>query len=453
MGKYLLPLLLPCLSTPLFGIGEVRFGTPEDNIERFVAVEASSNGSEYFTLVTSRPLSAGFTEYGTTPSGAASAYCPIDDGTTKNHVFTRYSNLVPNLENGTSTLRFFLAVDNSREGSDEAAFLYAAARRRDENRYIVVARSVRSFSAGQRANQVGITLEMSELCDMNAVDCGSFSNGGMNDQATVQIYFFLAPQSEYSVRNDIDIDDDINSGGVYLNLYLSDALINEDAVSIANLAPGDEQIIISYRKNRINDFHDMRILYQTETEGKLVPGSPVGPYLAANVSYDVAEDVTIDQRRGVIRARGLKNNVDYYIGIVATNRYLISSKVATTDDNDYITPLGALEVLSLEGDAPCYILSAGFGEEHFIVDYFRFLRDHLLAPTAPGQALIRLYYHWAPPWALFIKKHPLLAFTLRLLILGLFFLLNLSLITIGLWLILLGVKRIHPTGNIYGRPL
>ena len=455
MGICLLFFLsLLSLSPPLLGFGTVRFGTEDDDGERFVSVEVGASGisGTFFPLVATRPLSAGFSSYGTTSGGAAQAWCPIDDGPadnrSRNHVFVRYSSLVPSLSSSTrAVLRVALTVDNSGDRVERAS-LYAASSLEDGGGHTVVGKYGGVFALEEKRDRVFLTFGMQALCNEGAINCNElFEDGEVNDSASTRLYFFLAPEDEYRVGSTVsNLDDDINGGGVYLNLYLSDRAIDEDendrSVSVTGVNPGDEQLLVSYERSPINDFLDMRLIYQTRALNE--DDSTVGHYLSQGVEYDVAEDIPADHREGVIRARGLTNNREYYIWAVAVNRYLMASRIS---DQRTGMPLQAAEILTGEGESPCYLLTAGFQENHLVLRYFRWIKDNILAHFSLGQDLIRLYYTTAPTYALRVYEHPLLAFFVRFGAICLFFFLNLSLTGLGLYLILRGIRWVYPPGG------
>lgn len=68
--------------------------------------------------------------------------------------------------------------------------------------------------------------------------------------------------------------------------------------------------------------------------------------------------------------------------------------------------LNSGRVLWLASSAPCFVVTAAFGEHSPEVRAFRDFRDHTLTHFAVGRAFIDTYYRRGPGWARWVTAHP-----------------------------------------------
>jgi hypothetical protein len=127
----------------------------------------------------------------------------------------------------------------------------------------------------------------------------------------------------------------------------------------------------------------------------------------------------------------LQNGVEATVSVASIDKFGFSTTLSNS------LPGTPLEIEPLLKKTACFLLTAGFGEEHYVITYFRNIRDQVLAENWLGRKFIGFYYSTAPKYALIIYKCE----TLRLIIRGsaycLYFILrNIRLLTITLSLII-----------------
>src|SRR5690606_14454154 len=130
-------------------------------------------------------------------------------------------------------------------------------------------------------------------------------------------------------------------------------------------------------------------------------------------------DLESTSTSGEVTIKPLVNGVTYEIVLLLEDKFQLATQVSAPLTE---TPQ-AIEAL-LEKQA-CYILSAGFQEEHFITNYFRKLRDKVLLKTTLGTSFVDWYYRTAPHYTPFIYSSPGIAFVVRCMAFMAWFLINL----------------------------
>ena len=103
----------------------------------------------------------------------------------------------------------------------------------------------------------------------------------------------------------------------------------------------------------------------------------------------------------------LTNSDTYNVSILFEDKY----KFGTVLSNDMIGQPKEIEEL-LKKNA-CFLLTAGFGEDHFVINYFRNFRDTILSQSYLGRAFIHTYYELAPKYALMIYHNEAIRAVIR----------------------------------------
>ncbi len=447
MGRITLLSLLCLFSRFILAVGSVEFYDVVDIDNRTYRVWSTNNGSAHFPLIVESTSSRG--KSANTP---IKAYLPIEEipsvqtppstqpiSASGNHILVRNStNLIPRImETGSG------AVNSSGEvvvrlfyenNSGENAYLYAAAQHEDDN-YIIVGKRVAPIASdtGKRYSY-NFPLRIENLCLSKKIEfCESFYNEQLRDKENIKIYLFLSSESDYDIDADIDINigANENSGGVYLHLFLSDSVIDttDSSMDFLKLHRGDGSLIIEYKAKRIDDFYDIVSLVREQTPFPSVArGSPSSSYLGGVTQ--MIYHINAPEREGRIVLSPLKNDTEYYILPLIRNKYQFTS---LPPNARFERPIALEEILTKE---QCYILSAGFQEKHFIIDYFRFLRDYILMPFPLGRGLVDLYYRTAPKYASIIYRDPLLGFLVRIGAYLLFFTINIGLVSLIVFVII-----------------
>jgi hypothetical protein len=103
----------------------------------------------------------------------------------------------------------------------------------------------------------------------------------------------------------------------------------------------------------------------------------------------------------------LTNGTPVTVSVALIDKYGFAS---TLSNSGTATPTDIEELLKKQN---CFLLTAGFGEEHFVIDYFRNFRDSFLSQNYLGQIFIKNYYKYAPSFALSIYNNQSIRFVIR----------------------------------------
>lgn len=283
-------------------------------------------------------------------------------------------------------------------------------------------------------SQVNSLLSPMDLCkavNSNGGTVCNSSTGDLRPNSTNEIapfkpmvYFFLSDES-LSIDGGTPIDPTASaySGGVFFETQMTNRVYDstELETSISKVQLGDKRLIVTYSSSATMD------------------ASIFKKVVAFNRAADSTTNDTLDKlglgkmfsnelstpQSGSFTLNGLTNDVTYILSVALEDNFLFLTTMSPTVSG---TPLEIQELLKKQA---CFILTAGFGEEHYITNYFRHYRDTVLFHSWLGKKLIKYYYHSAPKYALIIYQSESLRFVVRLMAYALYFVFNFS------WLILI----------------
>jgi hypothetical protein len=291
-------------------------------------------------------------------------------------------------------------------------YLYAAARKGSDSYQVVKFDSGGNPYANITNTNITFSISPAEICDQVAGDCTSFPTQVSNK--TYDLYFFLSTTTPAGlpVGSPITLTD--YPDGIFFEVKMSNQVYQAASVTpiISKVTVGDRRLIVSYSSaGGILDSDSVRIYLHTAVPGPV--NQPIKSYTgdltAEKYNYNTAGDITL---------RDLKNDTDYTISVLYVNKY----KFGTVLSDDVTgRPLEIQELLKKES---CFLLTAGFGEEHFVIDYFRKFRDRVLSKYTLGRMFIKNYYEYAPKYALMIYEHDFIRFGIRASSYSLYFVFN-----------------------------
>ncbi len=318
---------------------------------------------------------------------------PLDS---TNNSFIQVYTLLAN--ESTDTLYLNIAVEDEEEDEEDEKF-----------KIFSLSTSVSVSAASEEYSYASFNL--GEMCEN--IDCSKIqASAGENDDDFL-VYLFLdedqhavgtsVTTSENGLFVKLSISDELPEGTVTID----DGLVKGDGRLLAEFSGGEDitQIGDDFYRTLIFKYDDSITTEQAE---------------ASINAYSLGEKWSIEDESlsGSLYIKDLTNNTQYNFSLGVVNKYQFSSLLSGSK-------LGIPENIDafLETHA-CYLVSAGFKAEHFVLDYFRFIRDHYLLNNILGDKFIEFYYRTAPKYAKIVYHNEYLSFIIRVISYFIYYLLN-----------------------------
>jgi hypothetical protein len=314
-------------------------------------------------------------------------------------------------------------------------YLYAAAKE-GSNQYKVI-----KFDSGgnpyvNRTNtDIVFSISPADICAQVSGDCDDFPSQVLD--RTYKIYFFLTTTTPAGLPYGTDAPPTTYPDGIYFEVKMSNRVYVASAVtpSITAIKVGDKRLNIEYSSaGGILEPDSVRIFRHTSA-----PGGTNQPINLAGIytgSLEAEEYPYLTS--GTITLRDLQNDADYVVSVLFVNKYKFGTVLS---DDATGRPLEIQELLKKES---CFLLTAGFGEEHFVIDYFRKFRDRVLSKYTLGRMFITSYYEYAPKYALMVYENQVIRFGIRSISYSLYFIFNYFNYLVGGFLLVI-------TGYLYSK--
>lgn len=241
-----------------------------------------------------------------------------------------------------------------------------------------------------------------EICSRLTTDCstGVFApaSTGSTEKEDIFIYFFLA--TDTSIATGFDIDPTTYTGGIYFKVLMSNRIYPSLTITVTGARPGDKRAILAYTADStILKPKSVRVFDSGAAPSLILPiGQLTGTLLAKEHEYIQNSEVTVTD---------LSNDQNYNLGVMFVDQYNFATRVSATQA---VKPQEIEELLKKNA---CFLLTAGFGEDHYIIDYFRNFRDKILSQSYLGRAFIHTYYELAPKYALMIYHNETIRAVIR----------------------------------------
>lgn len=338
-------------------------------------------------------------------------YIPIKNDnstpTVKNENFSYYPNRdkLPLIANGspkaTTELRFFLTTDIEGLLDD----LHVAVATTAGGNYSVL-RFIRAVSD----ENLTFDLSLTELCSNAALDCDSLNEDREpNFTASVFLYFFLA-DGESGVGASVDPS---QTTGAFYQVFFSSKVYADRVVELSELRKGDGSLVAEYTSFVMADGvgDSLYSLTTAGSAGDLCSGTTdstnsddtIGP------SNSLSNLTTLEtlESTGTQRIGNLENNRCYSVKLFLCDRFGFCSYGSQTIQN------APEDIQALLEKQACFFFTAGFGEEHPVVNFFQAFRDQHLRRFWLGRQFIDFYYEVAPQYTPFILERPWLQSLIR----------------------------------------
>tara|TARA_B100000925_G_scaffold184331_1_gene139229 strand:+ start:5828 stop:7108 length:1281 start_codon:yes stop_codon:yes gene_type:complete len=244
------------------------------------------------------------------------------------------------------------------------------------------------------STEVNIQLGFS-LDDLCAESAGEYSIciGDTTIKEDLSVYFYL------SDNNDEGTEVVTSSDGLFLELKLSNTLPENNFI-VDRADSGDARVFLTVSNGDEvtqmgDDFFETAVFKYSDAVER-VTSAPV------NASYFFSFDQAELKDSGEYIINNLENGTAVNLAISKINKYLFSSNLSNSKVE---TPL---EVEVFLKKSSCYILSAGFSRDHYIVEFFRSFRDEMLLRSIIGKKFVEFYYRTSPMYTgVILKSRPL----------------------------------------------
>lgn len=275
------------------------------------------------------------------------------------------------------------------------------------NYQIVLKDSLQSASS---TTDLNYRISVKNICDINASLCTNLAVGSaLATKSTAKAYFFISTDNNLPDGLTFSPTDSGKTGGVFFEVNMSNRVYavagtgaNSLIVSLTESRKGDSRAKLIYSSSQtMLDIKKVAVFSHSGIPAA-APYLPFGSYTGSLLDQEFPTN-----NSGELTVIDLINNTNYHLSVLFIDKFGFGT--ALSDDAD-ITPVKIEELLKKQA---CFILTAGFGEEHFVTNYFRSYRDHVLANSWFGRILIRIYYRTAPQYAMFIYHHEMIRSGIR----------------------------------------
>lgn len=361
-----------------------------------IALNPDNSLTIYGTTNISFPLNVVQTTKSPTEAAPAIVYVPMEGpGNESDYIIEKGVSKLFSKTDAATYLQFPLYLNVS--ATDKWLYVAVKAMSTTSNPYKLTKRfSATPYNSVTNRNE-NFNLTIPELCSQHT-DCDTFS-GSAGTEKKLMVYFFFSTSSALSIPQDVDPVTAF-PGGIFFEVNMSNRVYTSDQVlpSISSITAGDKRVIITYTSTTsISLPRAVRVLIHDGTPGIL--NQPIQDYYSAQPGSTLHPTEFTYSYAGKVIVNELTNGAPYNLSVLFEDQY----KFGTVLSDDAVGEPKSIEEL-LKKNA-CFLLTAGFGEDHFVIDYFRHFRDTVLSQSYLGRAFIHVYYEFAPKYALMIYQH------------------------------------------------
>ncbi len=339
---------------------------------------------------------------GTSSSAPTTVYIPVNNNLTSANfsILATPAAKMPLYSSGwTGNISVELNANNTT-GTDY--YLYAAVQ--DSGSTYKLIRTIGDLIPHNTNVDHTFWFTMEDFC--NVANCAN------NSITTLEksVFFFLA-SSQPAASLSVD-----SLTGQYFKFKFS-SVVNSQVISLNDLRRGDERLVMEYSNGPVlNDFYEVVVFSYTDTTATKVAAT----YSAISAQGSIIQNSEASDMgtTGYYTVKNLQNGVKLNLALAFVDKFQFatsfsSSRMATPEQIDVF--------LEKQG---CYLLSAGFQEEHYVLDYFKKFRNEVLLKSSAGKNFVSFYYGTAPKYTPYIYNSPLLSALVRTCAYILYFIFN-----------------------------
>ncbi|MCK5073462.1 MAG: hypothetical protein KAQ98_08565 [Bacteriovoracaceae bacterium] len=333
-----------------------------------------------------------------------------DVGGQKNYITYSATDTIPTISaSDTSTI----SVDIIMTNTDTERYVYLAVRKSESN-------STYRLTGGPQYSIVSTNSPLSASCTFSIKEIFEQSDkslsAGSSNEVYLMLYFYITDD------NTLEKDDEIvpsGTDGMYYKLHFSDK-IPSGRLDVISLEKGDGRLKIEFIEGVTVTEMGSTEAYRTliiQRAGTVLSNGGDSYYSVINAGGSLFEEYGFI-KDGYLDIYPLVNYREYNFSVALMNKYQFTTALS----NSMVESPESIEVFLKKQS--CYLFSAGFQREHFVLDYFRRFRDTVLLRYQFGKAFIAWYYNTAPGYAPYIYRSEGLSFIVRTVGYALFYLMN-----------------------------
>ncbi len=373
---------------------------------------------------------------GTVESSPHKVYVPLNDLTVTvdqaNNNILSDSSAMPSLSTGDvlSTYLRTLVVATNTAGEDEK--VYVAFKGSSSSSFTQAVPGVTTTQYDTTNNYWEVVINLETLCTATykPQECTDLKGSADGSKAETFTFYVWSTTLDLSANDGatITVSDSGYTGGIFYQVNISDA-IPVGTQTLSSIEKGDTRLTLNVTGGNSVTNMTTSIAYRSVVFSGVAGGQSAQ---SANVTNIIQNDTIV--KEGKIDVKNLTNGTTYQLSTALVNKYQFST---TTSNALSEAPL---EIEALLKSQACYLVTAGFQRKHYVLDYFRAIRDNYLLKFAPTKKLVDLYYASAPKYAPVIYNSPKLSLVVRSMSYGVYFFLKFFWYIFGLGLILLGFR-------------
>lgn len=345
----------------------------------------------FSNTVSAQAVTAAPSGDGTSSDAPTLIYLPVHSATNEN--YSVLSDAANQLLKYTTSWNGSIGIElnaNNNTGTDY--YLYAAVQESGTT-YKLIKNLGDLISANSNVDYT-YWFTMSDFC--NVANC---ANGTITTLERM-VFFFLSstqPASSFTL--------DSSKTGLYYKLKFS-SVVNSQVMRLTEAKRGDERLNLVYSSAPIlTDFYKTMVFGYTDTSAVKAAGLYGAIKGLGSLIYD--SESSSMPTSGYFTLRNLENGQPVNVAMAFVDKYQFgtsfsSSLIGTPEQIDVF--------LEKQG---CYLLSAGFQDKHFVLDYFKNFRDHVLLKSSLGRNFVSFYYATAPRYTHYIYNSPVLSALVR----------------------------------------
>jgi len=315
----------------------------------------------------------------------------------KNTIVSTPAKLLPRKGNGEGYIMVRLLATND---SATTNYIKMGVDTGTDNSYKLVTLSNVAADTTVSANsskEIYVIFNITNFCAV--ATCSDIDNTTSDTQKDFKIHFLTTTETSPS--------DPVTGteNGLYITLKFSDRL-PENSLNLTQLKKGDERLYAYLSEGEAitqmsSDVYKTYVHRFTTGHIDCATNQAIGD--ASGSAFSTDEVV----KSGIFKVKNLTNGVAYNLGFSLTNKYQFASKISQCLEESPEDIAAFLE------SQACYLISAGFGKRHYVLDFFREIRDEYFLSFEEGRTFVNWYYRTAPIFAPYIMESPILSFIIR----------------------------------------